>query len=520
MTSVLARWSLGLIVAGYLAIAVVAGARESPLTVPVPTGVRPPSWSADLARAVGLDRIGRSGLTGVSWVLVPVVLVAFVLLLREAWSGRVRLSAVLVASGISLAVSVAAPVLLSRDVYTYAAYGRVDAVYHHDPYAVSLSSFPHDPFVAVTPGQWLHTHSVYGPVFTLISAAIARTSGSAGATILAFKLLSGVAIAVATGLVALVATRTRPRRAPLAAALIGLNPVLVVHTVGGAHVDALIAAPLAAAMALAVTRPSVTSARAFAVTVLLTVACLLKTVIAPALALWVWWIVHSRRANRGRILAPHLAVIVGLTLAAVAPFVHGRQTLTPLASLGGVEAWASPSHLVGRGVRAVVGSFAGASAGADAARAVEVAFLLVFVVLLSRLARRTGTSIAAAPADTWGVALLLLALSLPYLLPWYVAWFAPFLGLLADESLLFAGALVTGVLALTLIPADPFHGLTSPAVMNGVHYGAASVLLVILVFVAFRILTYTTAAAGSPDAPPAARSIEVLVARIQTTKPR
>jgi type IV secretory pathway VirB3-like protein len=47
---------------------------------------------------------------------------------------------------------------------------------------------------------------------------------------------------------------------------------------------------------------------------------------------------------------------------------------------------------------------------------------------------------------------------------------------------------VTGVLALTLIPADPFHGLTTPAVMYGVHYGAASVLLVVLVVVATRIV--------------------------------
>ena len=489
MTSVRARWCLGVIVAGYIAIAIVAGAPESPLTVPVPVGARPPSWATDLAKAVGLDRVGRPGLTGVSWVLVVVVLAAFVLLLNEAWSGRVRLSAVLVASAVGLAVSVAAPVLLSRDVYTYAAYGRVEAVYHHDPYVASLSSFPHDPFVAVTPGQWLHTHSVYGPVFTLISAAIARTwTGSAGATILAFKLLSGIAIAVATGLVALVATRTRRDRAPLAAALIGLNPVLVMHTVGGGHVDALIAAPLAAAMAIAVTRPTVASARAFAVTVLLTAACLVKTVIAPVLALWVWWIFRTDRTRGGRILAAHLAVIGGLTLASIAPFVDGWHTLTPLASLGGVEAWASPSHLVGRGARAVVGSFAGGSAGADASTGVEVAFVLVFVLLLWRLARRTGTSIPAAPADSWGVALLLLALSLPFLLPWYAAWFALFLGLLADEVLLLAGALVTVVLALTLIPADPFHGLTSPAVMNGVHYGAASVLLVVLLFVASRVL--------------------------------
>jgi len=76
---------------------------------------------------------------------------------------------------------------------------------------------------------------------------------------------------------------------------------------------------------------------------------------------------------------------------------------------------------------------------------------------------------------------------MPYLLPWYAAWFTPFLGLLADLALLFAGAFVTGVLALTLIPADPFHGLTTPGVMYGVHYAAASVLLVVLLVVALKV---------------------------------
>jgi hypothetical protein len=107
---------------------------------------------------------------------------------------------------------------------------------------------------------------------------------------------------------------------------------------------------------------------------------------------------------------------------------------------------------------------------------------------VTRFASRIRTYNAAALANAWGVTLLLLALSMPYLLPWYAAWFAPFLGLLADDVLLLAGALVTGVLALTLIPADPFHGLTTPAVMNGVHYGAASVLLIVLAVVASRVL--------------------------------
>src|SRR5437899_666838 len=82
--------------------------------------------------------------------------------------------------------------------------------------------------------------------------------------------------------------------------------------------------------------------------------------------------------------------------------------------------------------------------------------------------RRAGSAHEA--ADGWGPALLLLALAMPYLLPWYAAWFAPFLGLMQDDALLWIGVAATGMLALTLVPADPFHGLSTGGVMLGVHY--------------------------------------------------
>lgn len=480
-TSLRAWTCLAVVVTGYVALAVVAGARMSPLTVPLPDGARPPSWATGLASDAGLDRLSRDSLTGIAWIFLALVLIAYALLLVEAWAGRVRLSAVLGASAASLAISVASPLLLSRDVYTYAAYGRIEAVYHRNPYLHPLSAFPHDPFVAVASHQWLTAHSVYGPLFTIVSAGIARAwAGSPGSIILAYKLLAGLAVAAATGLVALAAVRSCPRRAALAAALVGLNPVLVVHTVGGAHVDALIAAPLAAALAIAVTRPPPASASALAVTLLLTAACLIKPPLVAALALWLWWTV--RAGGRGRILATHIALICASTLACLIPFSAGRHTLASLATSGGLEAWASPSHLVGQGAQALVTSVAGSASGAHVAGAVEIAFLVCFVFLAIRVGARNR------PEQSLGIALLLLVLSMPYLLPWYAAWFAPFLGLLADEALLFAGALVTGVLALTLVPADPFHGLTSPWVMDGVHYGAASVLLVVLLFAAGRVM--------------------------------
>src|SRR5206468_8258761 len=94
---------------------------------------------------------------------------------------------------------------------------------------------------------------------------------------------------------------------------------------------------------------------------------------------------------------------------------------------------------------------------------------------------------AKGPIAEWGIALFVLALTLPYLLPWYAAWFVPFLAFFEDGVLVFVGVSACIVLALTLVPADPFHGLTTPAVMDGVHYGAAPFLLLVLIVTAVRL---------------------------------
>jgi len=484
-TSRRAAVALATLVAGYFAMAVVAGAPNSPLTVLLPNGAGPPPWARFLADAADLDNVGRRGLTAVAWVLLVLVVAAFAVVVFEAWSKRIRLAAVLIAAFCSVLIAVVGPLLLSRDVYTYAGYGRIEALHGGNPYLTTLSAFPHDRFVAVTSVQWLHTRSHYGPLFTLASAGLARAwAGSVDGTILAFKVLAGVSIAAATGLVALAARKIRPERAALAAALVGLNPVIVVHTVGGGHVDALIAAPLAAACALVATCPAARSVRAFAITVLITLACLVKTVMLPVLLLWFAWLARPRGV---RALAPHLLVVAALIVATGGAFFSASHPWAPYASLGGIESWASPSHLVARGAQTFVVSLAGTHAGHYTSVLVEAAFLLLYAVLLWRLVQRVRGTDARAPIAEWGIALFLLALSLPYLLPWYAAWFVPFLVFFEDAVLTFAGVFACIVLAFTLVPADPFHGLTTPAVMDGVHYGAAPLLLLVLIVSAARL---------------------------------
>jgi alpha-1,6-mannosyltransferase len=489
-------------VAGYFVVAVMAGAPDSPLTTPLPVGAKPPSWAATIARGLGLGHAGRPAIVVAALLVVAAILIGFAVLIIEAWSNRVRLSGVLVAAGASLAISVAAPLLLSRDVFSYAAYGRIYALYHHNPYVSVPASFRSDPFVSVTSQQWLHTRSLYGPVFTLASAGVVRAfRQSPGATIFAFKALAGVAMAAATAWTVLAARAVRPERAALAAALVGLNPVLVIHTVGGGHTDALIAAMVAGAMALAVTRRRIDppiGLRSAGVTVLLTVATLIKVVILPVLVLWLWWAATAApRRERLRTEAIHLGLVAGVAAALFAPFWADVRTLSPLATLAGVEGWASPARLVARGARAVVEWLAGSGAGAAADKAVVAAFLLAFTALFWRLRPRradadpAGADDLRSPIGGWGSALLLLALAAPYLLPWYAAWFVPFLGLMRDDGLMWIGVTVGSLLALTLIPADPAHGYSTWGVMLGVHYVVAPLMLGLFLAAARRVVRST-----------------------------
>jgi hypothetical protein len=227
---------------------------------------------------------------------------------------------------------------------------------------------------------------------------------------------------------------------------VGLNPVLVVHTVGGAHNDALVAVALAGAAALWVrSRPNggrLMGPSGLAATALLTVAALIKVTAGVALLVWLATLVmESANGRRVRTGLAHVGLAVAIAAAFTVPFVDGWNTLTSL-------------------LRA----------------AVLALFLAAFAWGLTLVIQRARPD-RDAPAS-WGVGLLLLTLSAPYLLPWYVAWFVPLLPLVADAGIIAIGLAASGVLAVTGIPAEPGP---DPGLWNGmilaVHYVAGPVML-------------------------------------------
>jgi hypothetical protein len=127
-----------------------------------------------------------------------------------------------------------APVLLSHDVYSYVDYARLGVRHGLDPYVHSPETVPSDPAYADV--TWTEATSAYGPLFTLATYPLAWLPvGVAVAVLKAVAALSVLGIAVLVSRIA--AWRgADPLRA---AAFVALNPLVLVHVVGGAHNDGL-----------------------------------------------------------------------------------------------------------------------------------------------------------------------------------------------------------------------------------------------------------------------------------------
>ena len=230
-----------------------------------------------------------------------------------------------------IALACIGPPLFSHDLFGYAIYGRLLVFHHANPYVQTPSVAPHDPFYPYNP--WTHFRSPYGPAFTDISAALVWVFRSAAATVAAFKALSGACWVATVLLAARLGRRWGPTRACFAAAVIGLNPVVIFRIVAGGHADALVALAIIAALT------AWYEARPLLVTVFLTFAILVKIV---AVIPFVIFLVASIRAlpttpDRMKNLAKHLAVVIGLSIVALLPFGYTPSVLSANLNQGTVS---------------------------------------------------------------------------------------------------------------------------------------------------------------------------------------
>ena len=498
-----ARFALFALPAGYIGFLLAASVPASPLRPPIPTTVGIPRWFEAGSRWIGLHRLTWTRVTVLAIVLLVALVGAFAYVCRETWNGRVGLRSVIAVSVVSLSVAAAGPLVLSRDVYSYASYGRMYALYDTNPYVAAPMRFPRDPFTRFVSSEWRQTRSVYGPAFTLASAGIAGAArNSTAAAVWGFKVMAAVAVAAAMYLVAGAARAARRGREAFAAAVVGLNPVIVIHVVGAGHNDALVAALLASALLIAMrAAPSSTpkqeerpvqgqTGRAIhgsfiSVTALITLAALVKVIAAIPLLLWLGHVIRSSPPGRRvRVAGVHLAVAAAVTVVVTAPLFAGWETVRALGNVASREGWASGARLVARGLRAVTGAEPSSPPGLALTAGVYLGFFVVFLNLTWRLFRASSGE----PGAPWGGGLLLFALAAPYLLPWYAAWFVAFVPFMMNFGLGSVALVVAGLLSLTGVPAEPGlePGLWRTMLLV-VHYAVAPLILVLLFFAALRV---------------------------------
>jgi hypothetical protein len=321
-----------------------------------------------------------------------------------------------------------APVLLSHDAFSYLDYARLGVRHGLDPYVNAPDAAPNDPaFAQVT---WTETPSAYGPLFTLATYPLAWLP-----LWLAIAILKAVAAISVLGL-AWVVSRLAARRGvdPVrAAAFVALNPLVLVHVVGGAHNDglamllatlgaaALVARREAAAGASLVASAAIKSSTLFAAPFAF-VATLRDQVDAKR---WHGGATQPERRDGGatRLLLGAVAAAVVIGVAGYLGF--GWHWLHAFGLAG--ENQGRTSHL---SIPVTFARLTGIDEGA-----VRVAALALFGLAVIWLLAKTWRGADWIRATAWAGTGLLLATS--WLLPWYLLWPLPFAAVARDRRLTF-----------------------------------------------------------------------------------
>jgi hypothetical protein len=347
------------------------------------------------------------------------------------------------------AIFVLAPPMALTDVFNYINYGRMEVLYHLNPYTSIPIVEPHgDPAFLLS--NWHQLLSPYGPLFTLLTFAVVPL-GVAGS----FWALKCLIALVSLATIALVwrCARLLGRDPVSAVAFVGLNPIVLVWGLGGDHNDFLMmfcivlgfyllllgrararAAPRALQgirdWLLPISWVEVGAGAAFVTAAAFKAsgAILIPIVLAGML-----------RSRRGLVQMVIGMLLAGVALGVASLIAFGLH-IPDLSTQSQVVAQESVPNLIGFAI--------GAGGETTALRAVMTLALAASLIACMRAAYRHGDAIAAT-----GWASLALLITLSWVLPWYVLWVLPLAALSSSRRLRTAAAVVGAYLILVWMPA-------------------------------------------------------------------
>lgn len=334
------------------------------------------------------------------------------------------------------------PPLGSRDLFSYVFYGRISSVYHQNPYLATPQRFAFDPFFPLTSLYWKSTAVVYGPLFVLLSDLLTRLAGNGIAmNIYVFKLAAILCNLACVLLIWKILGRYAPRRQTLGTMLYAWNPLILVHSAGGAHNDVLMAMLALAALSLMMRE------KRYLGFFLLCLSFLVKYITAVFMVSYAVYL--YRRTSRKAWLRDMGVFSLIFTLsffAAYLPFWEGAKTLSPvIGNLGLRNVYLPAGWFLACTSFALRMVFDLPPEAASLAANVFCSVLLnlLFVVILYYISINCRSNKALPHA--WSLVALSFLLTRTYFLPWYLFWLFPFLCLRRwdhfSRGCLFAGTL-------------------------------------------------------------------------------
>ncbi len=367
--------------------------------------------------------------------------------------------------------------LFSRDLYSYAAQGEMMS-HHINPYTYGPAVLGQGPFVGLVDKLWQNVGSPYGPVFLTIAGWVVSATGHNDLMAVEGLRLVAVLGTVAFAWAVPVIARSFGRDGAVAFALAALNPLTLLHLVGGGHNDALMLGLLVPGYALARRGHPVAGIVVCAVGAAVKVPALIGAVYIG----WEW-------GGPGRPFRQHLRpvatalVIAAAIMAALSDLAGlGWGWMSGLSNPDTVRSWLDPATAIAMLLGKVV-SLAGLGSHTHVLLTLMrgggllVAAVISIVLLVE--SERVG------PLRALGWSLIAIVVLSPVVQPWYLAWGFVFLAPVAEGRVRRGVVVASGVACFIGLPG--VHALVRQlSVANPLVVGGSAVVL--LSFVAFITL--------------------------------
>ncbi|OFJ51052.1 alpha-(1-_6)-mannopyranosyltransferase A [Mycolicibacterium grossiae] len=393
------------------------------------------------------------------WGGVALMLFAWLFLGRRVIDRSATEYTMVATTGFWLAPLLLSAPVFSRDTYSYLAQGALlrDGF---DPYVVGPVENVNSLLDNVSP-IWTTTTAPYGPAFILIAKFVTLIVGEdvvAGTMLLRLCMLPGLILLIwAAPRVA----RTLGANGAVALWICVLNPLVIIHLMGGVHNEMLMVGLMMAAIALTLgDRP------AWGVS-LIALAVAVKATAGIALPFMVWMWMHRMRARRPM---GHVRAFALATAASAAIFVAvfavvsllagvGLGWLTALAGSVKIINWLTVPTAVANLVNAVGGLLLPVNfyAVLEVTRIVGIGIIAVALPLLWWRFRHDDREAMTGIA----LAMLVVVLFVPAALPWYYTWPLAILSALAQSRPAIAVIAGFSTWIMVIFKPDGSHGMYS-----------------------------------------------------------